>query len=90
MYFQLLIGKSKDRAILNTIEPEVEQMLASRYEVFDAESGITSFVDEHSAISLINKYCASLYKSNYCSLSPTWKLLRNKEKTIFQVRFLSL
>ncbi|XP_012287234.1 endoribonuclease Dicer [Orussus abietinus] len=72
---EILVGKTDKR-----LQPSSEEIKTKLYSysidpyVVQNESGGTSVLTEQNAISMINRYCSSLYRSKFIVLSPTWVL----------------
>ncbi|XP_076178399.1 endoribonuclease Dcr-2 isoform X3 [Ptiloglossa arizonensis] len=76
LYLQkLLLGKSMNRIepTENEIKKELYVHNIKPYIVID-ENKVKYTLTEHSAISIVNKYCASLYQCKFVQLTPIWKL----------------
>lgn len=76
---QILVGRTDFRVAPNAedIENELYTYKLKPF-VHVNKEGKTCVITEQSAISLLNRYCANLYKSKFVSLSPTWTLHKNK------------
>lgn len=90
---QLLIGQTDYRSLPK--EKDIEKELYSyKIQPFlhrNAE-GKPCAITEQSAINLLNRYCANLYKSKFVSLTPIWTLAKqaNKESNTEQIFQVSL
>ncbi|XP_015599757.1 endoribonuclease Dicer isoform X2 [Cephus cinctus] len=83
---QLLVGRTNLRAepTHEQIEKDLYDTIIEPYSVTDS-TGVTSMITAQSAISLVNQYCSSLYKSKFICLSPTWTLHKNNNPPSFMV-----
>lgn len=81
---QVLHGKTLDREI-----PEQEAikntLYTYNYEPYKVknELGLECSINEHNAVSIVTRYCSSLYNSRFTNLVPIWKLFHVGNK--FQV-----
>ncbi|XP_043484526.1 endoribonuclease Dicer-like isoform X2 [Leptopilina heterotoma] len=78
---QLLIGQTDYRSLPNVKDIEKE-LYVYKIEPFlhrNAE-GKPCAITEQSAIALLNRYCANLYKSKFVSLTPIWTLEKQPNK----------
>ncbi|XP_051175293.1 endoribonuclease Dicer-like isoform X2 [Leptopilina boulardi] len=86
---QILVGHTDFRTLpkIEDIENELYNYKIEPYLHINAE-GKTCAITEQSAINLLNRYCANLYKSKFVSLTPTWTLHKSQNKNhtiIYQV-----
>ncbi|XP_051160014.1 endoribonuclease Dicer-like [Leptopilina boulardi] len=77
---QILVGQTDFRTLPNDedIENELYSYKIDPYLHINAE-GKPCVITEQSAIALLNRYCANLYKSKFISLSPTWSLHKKRD-----------
>ncbi|XP_066584904.1 endoribonuclease Dcr-2 isoform X2 [Prorops nasuta] len=76
-----LFGKSDERILPS--DAEIKEGLYEDYEIKPysviSKDGVRSSITEVSAISVINKYCTSLFINKFVRLVPTWILYRNND-----------
>lgn len=64
---------NREKPTVDNIKDELYRYNIEPHSVVD-KNGVRSVITEHSAISIINRYCSALLSSKYTSLSPIWKL----------------
>ncbi|XP_033221777.1 endoribonuclease Dicer isoform X2 [Belonocnema kinseyi] len=88
---RILLGKTdlRSRPTDKNIADELYTYTIEPY-LHHSADGTPCLITEQSAISLLNRYCANLYKSKFISLAPTWILHKRPDENLMQKYQVSL